>query len=144
MSQKIELLDRAEIQNCEMQRSWVRNHYEPGSQKLYETVEGKLELLEFVLVHGCVETHETWKLQSLGITLGDALAQQLGLTWVAVEDEYGRDPALEDPESTIKLFPLTMISKRVEQGEIVDVRVLFDGICERVAELRAEISANAP
>ena len=34
-----------------------------------------------------------------------------------VEDEKGRDPAIRIPGTTVILFPLTMISKRIERGE---------------------------
>jgi hypothetical protein len=51
---------------------------------------------------------------------------------VAVEDEHGRDPALRD-HSGMLVFPLTMISKRVERGEHVDVVDLFK---KTVATLR--------
>jgi hypothetical protein len=55
-----------------------------------------------------------------------------------VEDEYGRDPALRYKDTTLLVFPQTMISKRIEDGEGVDVRELFDGLRERVEEIRAE------
>ena len=30
----------------------------------------------------------------MGVVLGDAFVQELGLRWVIVEDQYGRDPGL--------------------------------------------------
>lgn len=41
-----------------------------------------------------------------------------------IEDEYGRDPALLVSAAPVLLFPLTMISKRIEKGETVDVSEL--------------------
>jgi Domain of unknown function (DUF3806) len=79
---------------------------------------------------GWVAPTETYKLQRLGITLGDALVQELGMEWVMVEDDYGRDPAIRLPGTTVVLFPLTMISKRVERGETVDIMELFRGVLE--------------
>jgi hypothetical protein len=72
---------------------------------------------------------------SLGITLGDALSQKLALEWVQVEDDYGIDPALRHKETSILLFPLTMISKRIEKDEQVDIKELFEGICNKVSEM---------
>jgi hypothetical protein len=66
--------------------------------------------------------------QSLGIVFGRVLANEIGLEWVMVSDEYGCDPALRYPSSTTLLFPLTMISKRIERGERPDVQGLFDQI----------------
>jgi hypothetical protein len=106
---------------------------------LYDTLEGKLRLLDTILKENWIEPNETWKLQSLGITFGDALAQKMELFWVAVEDEHGRDPALHDKGTTIVMFPLTTISKKVERGEIVDVRELFENACQTISRLRTEL-----
>lgn len=89
-----------------------------------------------------IEPTETWKLQSLGITLGDALSQKLGMVWVRVEDEYGESPALRYPGTTLLIFPLTAISKRIERGEEVDVVELFDGLCRLIEEQKAVYQLN--
>lgn len=120
MDQKVDALTADEIAHLNRQRDWVRDHYVPEARAQYELLEGKLSLLERILEQKWIEPQETWKLQSLGVTLGDAFVQYLGLDWVAVEDEIGRAPALKDPVSTVIIFPLTMISKRIEQGETVD------------------------
>jgi hypothetical protein len=138
MEQKIEALSAEDTARVEKQRDWVRDHYTPESLHLYDTLEGKLRLLDTILKENWIEPTETWKLQSLGITFGDALAQKMNLVWVAVEDEYGRDPALQDRGTTIVMFPLTTISKRVERGEPVDVRELFENACQTIDRLRAE------
>jgi len=142
MTQKIEALSAEDQAKTELQRNWVRDHYTPKTQYRYDALEGKLSLLETILRNNWVEPHETWKLQSLGITFGDELAQQLGLQWIAVEDEYGRDPALRDPGTTVVLFPLTSISKRVEQGKTVDVRELFNDACRSVVQLRGQLRSD--
>jgi hypothetical protein len=136
MPQHIETPTAEDETAVEEQRSWVRNHYPPDSREHYGSVDGKLTLLEAILMRNWVASHETWKLQSLGITFGDALAQELGLSWVTIEDEYGRDPALRDGDTTTLLFPLTTISKRVERGEVVDIRDLFEEACRTVRSLR--------
>jgi hypothetical protein len=55
-----------------------------------------------------------------------------------VEDQYGRDPAIRYKESSLLVFPMTMISKRVEDGEAFDVSELFDGLAKQLAELIQE------
>jgi hypothetical protein len=77
------------------------------------------------------------KLHCLGIAFADALAQRLGLEWCAVEDKYGRDPALRWAGTSIVTFPLTTISKRVERGETIEVRALFDHACATLEGLRS-------
>jgi hypothetical protein len=139
MAQKIEELSDKDANQVEQQRTWVRDHYDAEARQQYQTIEGKLRLLDTIIRSGWIEPTETWKLQSLGITFGDALAQKMGLSWVAVEDEYGRDPALHDLGTTIVVFPATTISKRVERGETVDVRELFDRACHSISRARSEL-----
>ncbi len=96
--------------------------------KGYSTVSGKLHLIKTVLDNNWVAKEETWKLQALGIAFGDALEQEVEeLDWVAIEDEFGRDPALRWLVSTTLIFPQTAISKRIEDGVEFDVFHIFGG-----------------
>jgi hypothetical protein len=141
MGQKIEALSLDDSMHVEKQRAWVRDHFDRAARHEYQTIEGKLRLLGTIIRSKRIEPAETWKLQSLGITFGDVLAQKMGLAWVAVEDEYGRDPALQDPGTSILVFPMTMISKRIEDGEEVDVRQLLEETCLTITQLRGELPA---
>jgi hypothetical protein len=123
--QQIHTPAESDIADVEAKREWVRSHFEPEARHKYATLEGKLRLLDTILSNRWIEPTETLKLQCLGITFGDALAQELGMKWVVVEDEYGRDPALCFADSAVLAFPLTSISKRAEQGEVVNVYELF-------------------
>ena len=138
MTQKIDALTPQDNTRIEAQRKWVREHYPPDAESQYQTLEGKLVLLDTILKNQWIEPHETVKLQCLGIAFGDALAQELDLEWVAVEDEYGRDPALVVEGTSILTFPLTTISKRVENGEDVDVYQLFDAACAKIKQLKQQ------
>ena len=135
VEQRVTHLEPDDLANLERARSWVRDHFKPEAQHKYEHVPEKLRLLQAILDAGWIEPRETAKLQSLGITLGDALAQELSMEWVMVEDEQGRDPALRFPGTTVLLFPLTMISKRIEDGESVDVANLFAKVAKGAREL---------
>lgn len=136
MEQKVAKPAPDDLARIEAQRDWVRAHYDAEAQHKYETVAGKLFLLQAIVDAGWIEKSETVKLQCLGVALGDALAQELGMEWVTVEDEYGRDPALRLPGTTVLAFPLTMISKRIERDEKVIVVELFDGVCEHVRRMK--------
>lgn len=64
--------------------------------------------------------------QHLGLAFGNVLANELGLRWVIVEDDYGADPALQHP-STEKLYrPQTMIAARLEDDARVDLQKLAE------------------
>ena len=124
-----------ESERIEAARIWVKGHFNNGSDERYAPLEGKLYLIETILKNGWVERTETWKLQALGIAFGDALAQKLMLDWVTVDDEYGCDPALNWPGTSLYSYPLTMISKRIERGEDVDVRELFNATCSQLTDM---------
>ena len=138
MVQKFEPLNAKDIADLEAKRTWVREHYDEAARHKYETLQGKLRLLDTILRNRWIAAEETLKLQCLGVTFGDAIAQKLALAWMAVEDEYGRDPALALEGTSIRIFPVTMISKRVENGEEVDVYRLFEDACGTIERLRRE------
>src|SRR5579871_503759 len=138
VDQKLQSLNSDDIADLEAKRTWVRDHYDEAAQHKYNTLDGKLRLLDTILQNGWIAPDETLKLQCLGVTFGDALAQRLGLTWVAVEDEYGRDPALTLDGTSVRVFPLTSISKRLERGDEVDVYGLFEEACTTIERLRNE------
>lgn len=138
MEQEFEPLNADDIADLEAKRTWVREHYDEAARHEYDTLEGKLRLLDTILRNKWVAPDETVKLQCLGVTFGDALAQKLGLVWVAVEDDYGRDPALTLEGTSVRVFPLTSISKRIERGEEVDVYGLFEDACGTLERLQRE------
>lgn len=138
MNQIVRELSRAEVERVEAQRKWVREHFTPEAEHKYEVFEEKLRLLDTIIKNDWIAPSETVKLQSLGITLGDAFVQKMGFRWIEVEDEYGVDPAIQLPGTSIILFPLTMISKRIERGDPVDVYELFEGIAEIVKEKKSK------
>ena len=135
MGQVIEKPSPADLADLEAKRTWVRHHFDVGSRDKYQAIQEKLTLLAVILREGWVEKEETLKLQCLGVTFGDALAQGLGLEWVTVIDEYGRYPALRKPGTTVVVFPLTMLSKRIERDQVVDVGALFEATTKAVSEM---------
>lgn len=99
-------------------------------------------LLQKLIDEKALRPDQTYELQCLGIALGQVFAAETPLRWVMVEDEYGRDPALQYPDTTILLFPLTMISKRIEKGQEVDVADLFRGTMEMVEKTKEKLSGK--
>ena len=78
---------------------------------------------------------QTYELQSMGVVLGDVFVQDMGFHWIVVEDESSRDPAVQYKNTSIILYPLTMISKRIERGEEVDVFELYNGVAAEAENL---------
>ena len=104
------------------------------ARRKYETPAGKLGAIRTILRAGVFKRDQTYNLQCLGIVLGDVFVQKMKMEWIMVEDENGRDPAIRMPGTSIILFPLTMISKRIERGEEVDVFDLFNRLANWVEE----------
>ncbi len=99
--------------------------------------EGDLPSLQKLLDSGQLGRDQTFELQCLGIAFGRVVIRTLsgGFDWAMVEDEYGRDPAIRFGETSLLCFPMTMISKRIEDGEPVDILEMHEGLCERLIEL---------
>lgn len=111
-------------------------------QALDEDLDGThndLELIQRVLDQGLVEPEATYTLQAFGLAFGRVFLNEFpDYDWWMVEDEHGRDPAIRYKETSLLVFPMTMISKRIEDGEPFDVAELFDGLAKQLAELIQE------
>lgn len=95
-----------------------------------------LSRLQMLLDSGVIDREATYTLQALGIAFGKVfLNDNPGYDWWMFEDEYGRDPAIRYERSSLLAYPRTMLSKRIEDGEKVDVLDLYDGLRTRLAQL---------
>lgn len=82
-----------------------------------------------------LQNTDTWGLQALGVVFGDALqAANTQLAWCEVTDEFGTDPTLRIGSTSYQVNALTMISKRIERGEAVDVFDLANRVKQSVAQ----------
>jgi hypothetical protein len=95
-----------------------------------------LDLIQKLLDSHTVEREATYTLQALGLAFGRVfIAENRDFDWWMVDDEYGRDPAVRYLKSSLLAHPKTMISKRIEDGENVDVVELFEQLAARMAQL---------
>jgi len=101
-----------------------------------------LALLQKLLDDEVFAPSQTIELQSMGVVLGDVLSSELGLQWVIIMDEYGRDPTLLIPGSKISFNVLTMISKRVERGDEVNVDRLYEVVEAENKRFRQQLDAQ--
>jgi hypothetical protein len=118
-------------------RKWLRGHFLESECAKYDEIGGKLAVVQTILQNRWFDPNEAWQLHALGVGMGDALAQQLGMVWMIVQDEHGRQPILQLPGTSLKLGAFTMIQKRVVEGEDVDVPSLFEAFCHSVEQIRA-------
>jgi hypothetical protein len=137
--QKIEPPTEKDIENIAM---GVVHAGQVIEQALDEDLDGThqdLELIQRVLDQGLVEPEATYTLQAFGLAFGRVFLNEFpDYDWWMVEDEHGRDPAIRYKETSLLVFPMTMISKRIEDGDPFDVCELFDGLAKQLAELIQE------
>ncbi len=96
-------------------------------------------MIQRALDAGVIEREATWSLQALGIAFGKVFVNNTpDYDWWMVKDEFGRDPAVRFRQTMLLAFPQTMLSRRVEDGEPVDVRELFDGLVQLLDEIRTQ------
>jgi hypothetical protein len=91
-----------------------------GTSGLTKTV-ADLPILQRMIDDNTFSKTQTYELQSLGIAFGDVLASELPLHWMMVTDEYGTDPTLRYKDEPANINALTMISKRIERGDAVNL-----------------------
>ena len=84
-----------------------------------------LPVLQKLIDDKAFSKSQTYQLQCLGVAFGDVLASELPLRWVIVTDEYGTDPTLRFKDKSLNVNALTMISKRVEKDEAVNVSSFY-------------------
>ena len=93
-----------------------------------------LPILQRLIDDKVFKKSQAYELQSLGVVFGDVLASELHLQWVMITDGYGTDPTLRLKNTSVNINALTMISKRVERDEPVDVFSLLQKNREALAE----------
>jgi hypothetical protein len=106
-------------------------------------------MADLARIQKILESHQipvtnTRELQSLGILFGKVFVNETaGYDWWVVEDEYGKDACVRFKQTALLAFPQTIISKRVEDGEKINVLDLFTDLRDRLEVLRMEGYANA-
>lgn len=95
-----------------------------------------LRLLQQLLDQRLVTATQTRELQAMGLIMGDLLARELGMDWVIYEDKMGRSRALRYKDSNNFLFPMTMISRRVEVDNRTPVSAIYDKAWRAIDAIR--------
>ncbi len=95
--------------------------------------------IQRILDSGKLGADNTFELQSLGLAFGDYIRYtDDAFHWAVVSDEYGRDLCLQYKALAMTVFPLTMISKRVEDGEKFDVAALSVALVDKISAVATQ------
>ncbi|UVH58937.1 DUF3806 domain-containing protein [Variovorax paradoxus] len=139
MEQKIEVPSHAEYQAILAQIEHASELALAASGVSLVGNRTDLATIQNVLDSKLLEPEATYLLQALGLAFGRIfIKSQDDYEWCMVDDEYGRDPAIRYKQTSLLLFPLTIISKRFERGENVNVTEMFEKLQETVDDLRAK------
>ena len=126
-------------------RMWVLGSQlseEITGQKMDRSIKD-LERLQAIIDSSQIPVKSTQELQALGIVFGSVfITETPHFDWWIVEDEYGKDACVRYKETTLMLFPQTMLSKRIEDGETPDVIKLFGTLRTDVEKIRQQNYPN--
>lgn len=85
-----------------------------------------LALLQRVVNEELIESTDTPSLQALGVVLGDVFVNEnKNLQWRVYEDDLGATQAVCVRDSKNCLFPITMLSRRMEVGLKPDIDRIY-------------------
>lgn len=135
IQQKVSDLDDEWMGILESHIDWVQGWISPGSESKFDNTEGRLALIQQILDSGTIDTDEGDKLEALGTYFGQAIVDKTGWNWKVVHDEYGSDLAIQHSTKSALIFPMSMIVKRVQDDDNIDVLDLFYLTIEQVESL---------
>lgn len=95
-----------------------------------------LSILQQVVDQKLLSNGQLKAWQSMGIVFGDLLVREFGLSWISYEDEVGISKALRWRDTDNFVFPITFFSKRIQFGETIDVKLLYDEISSEIKQFK--------
>jgi hypothetical protein len=109
-------------------RALITQYLDEASLEKFENPAGKLGAVRAILEGGVLAPYEQPDFEALGIIIGDTYVQDMGFHWIVVLDEMGKDYAVQYEDTTLIIFPISMIEKRIRRGENIDVFDLYNGV----------------
>ncbi len=105
-----------------------------------------LELLQRIIHRGLIKKSQRLELQAMGVVLAEVLQNELGLVWQIYEDSVGRSRALCVEGTLDCLYPMTMLSRRIEVGLVPNVQEIYDYAVETITPFipKVEVYGEKP
>lgn len=91
-----------------------------------------LQLLQMIVDKKLIARDDTLTQQALGMVLGEVLINETGMLWYTLNDQYGRSRAICVKGTKHCLFPVTMLSRRMEVGLSPNVEKIYKEALELV------------
>jgi membrane associated rhomboid family serine protease len=136
--QRLAYLSTADVLQMESQREWVREHYQPEARDKYDSVSGKLGILNAILNRASSKPFEPEQQRSVEIAFGDALVQETHVQWAVVEEGKQRTPVLliqgQEQGTPLTIFPLISFARLRNNGNAINVQKIFDQSVELIRQ----------
>ncbi len=132
---KIEDLAWLDNQHLDNQRAVVD---ELVKLKLGDSIRGNksdLAILQRIIDQRLISKDDRKRMQALGVVLGDQFQREFNLVWRIYEDKAGRSRAVCFKDTEHCLFPVTMLSRRMEVGLVPNVHKIYDETAELLEPL---------
>ncbi|BBB67788.1 hypothetical protein UNDYM_3535 [Undibacterium sp. YM2] len=110
-AQNLEYFSTADILKAESLRDWVRQQYLPEARAQFDTIEGKLKIIEVILQQKPIEARPAHEVQALEIVFADALVQETGLKWAVIDNDRQRIFVMTTADAPPVIFSLVPASK---------------------------------
>ncbi len=144
MSQSIEVPTEDEL--TYIARQWILANQ--ISEELLEVSLNRtltdLEKLQSILDKNILTIERGNQISAIGIAFGQVFVNEIsGYDWWMVEDEYGRDIAIRYKDTTLLIFPESMIANRIEDNIDFTIQELFADLKNDMANIISENFQNA-
>lgn len=124
---------------------FLQSQFELAEDMVYDSLltrltgdkEKDLRLLQQLIDRKTLRPDQRRELQALGSVLGQLLRKEFRLEWVVYVDQLGRSRGLQIDNTRQVIFPLTMISRRLEADAKVDVHRIYNKASDIVRYTRA-------
>jgi hypothetical protein len=118
-------------------RDVLKNRY--GIDRLPAS-KAELPVLQNLVDDGVFGPEQDYEWRCFGVALGDVVAAEFGLEWIARCDERGAEPALRLSGTSFLVFPQTMLLEPLERNESIDLLHLVDCLQESIREQHPKVS----
>ena len=133
------VLTEAEVNDLNQRRAWVARY--PNFFGDLNTIDGKLAVIDAILQDQKALAMGAFAHQTLGLVLGDAVAQANGMAWYMIDTNRGRGPCIGVPGTTVKVLPWTFFVDQVAEGQKSTAHEAFDYFNRLVQQGKAEYEA---
>ncbi|MCV6626626.1 MAG: DUF3806 domain-containing protein [Cellvibrionaceae bacterium] len=134
--EEVELSDLSWLDRSHLERQ-VNSIDEISSGALGSPIRGSrqdLKTLQRIIDRGLVKKDQVQLQQAMGAVLGNILVLEPALEWKIYEDKLGRSRAVCVKGSNDCIFPITILSRRMEVGLLPRVEAVYQRALEMIAD----------